>query len=108
MPRINPMAMNPNAGASSPMSPVAGSPGPGGMMGMLGLNEQQGGALPFAMGLMGQGMTSLGGGQPQQPAPPAQAMNNPAAIQAAVQMMQQLRTQRGPGGMPQDRGMRRF
>ncbi len=78
--------------------PVAGA-GPGGLMGFLGLNKQQGQALPLAMGLMGQGMQSLGGGQPPpQAAPPAQAMNNPAAIQAAVQMMQNLKTRQPTGG----------
>ncbi len=90
---------------------MAGRAGPGGLMGWLqrrGLNEDQAKGLPLAMGMMGQGMENLGGGQPQQPAPPAQPMNNPAAIQAAVQMMQQLRTQHGPGGIPQGRGMRGF
>ncbi len=85
--------------------------GPGGLMGWLqrrGLNEGQAKGLPFAMNMMGQGMENLGGGRPPQAAPPAQSLYNPAAIQAAVEMMQQLRTQRGPGGMPQGRGMRRF
>ncbi len=91
MPRINPMnasrgLMNSGAGASAPvaLNPDAGASSPqGGLMSM----------LPLVMGMMGQG----GGQQPAPPpqaAPPSGAMNNPAAIQAAVQMMQQLRTPR--------------
>ncbi len=79
---------------------MAGRAGPGGLMGWLqrrGLNEDQAKGLPLAMGIMGQGMTSLGGGQPQQPAPDSGPLNNPAAIQAAVRMMQNLKT-RQPGG----------
>ena len=59
-----------------------------------GLSAAQAKGIPTAMNMMGGGMQNLGGGRPQQAAPPAQAMNNPAAIQAAVQMMQQLRTPR--------------
>ncbi len=98
MPMLGQMGgMNPGAGASAPLplNPDAGAASSqGGLMGLLGLNAQQGQALPLIMGLMGQGMQSLGGGQPPQAAPPAQTINNPAARQAAVQMMPQLRTQR--------------
>ncbi len=78
--------------------PMAGA-GPGGLMGFLqsmGLSAAQARGLPTAMKMMGQGMENLGGGQQPAPqaAPPAQSLYNPAAIQAAVQMMQQLRTPR--------------
>ena len=87
-------------GAATSAGPalMGGLPGgPGGLMGWLqrrGLSEGQAKGLPLAMNMMGKGMENLGGGRPPQAPPPAQAMNNPAAIQAAVKMMQQLRTPR--------------
>jgi hypothetical protein len=93
------------------MNPTAGAPSPqGGLMGLLGLNQQQAGALPGLMSMMGQGLQSLGGGQQAPQAAPqiAPAGNNPAAIQAAIQMMRRLggsqpdlRTPRPFGGFPQ-------
>ncbi len=105
------------AGAAAPMmapmamqSPLtAGLPGlmkagmgaekmAGGLGGFLGMNRAQNAALPGLMSMMGQGMQGPQQ-QPQQAPQAPQAGNNPAAIQAAVQMMQMLKTQRG--GFPQ-------
>ncbi len=76
-----------------------------GLGGFLGMNQKQSAALPGLMQMMGGGMQGGGGGggqQPQQQPPQAQAGPNPAAIQAAIQMMERLKTPSGgfPQGLP--------
>jgi len=70
-----------------------------GLGGMLGMNRGMSEALPGLMGMMGQGMQ---GQAPQQPPQAPQGpMNNPAAIQAAVEMMRRLGGRQQPyGGFP--------
>ena len=106
MPMLIPQAL----GAAAPMmkAGMSATKMAGGLGGMLGLSQGQGAALPGMMQMMGQGMQGGGGQQPQQRPAPPQAQNNPAAIQAAIQMMQRLKTQRG-GFMPDQRhgGMQR-